>query len=64
MNNLFDRGDLSKSFKFGVLGLGMGGCSIASEIANIKTRITNKMTPYTGILINTNEVDLRKIKGL
>ncbi|MEK5183203.1 plasmid replication protein [Paenibacillus sp. FSL P4-0288] len=61
MNNLFDRGDLSMSLKFGLFGLGMGGCSIASEIANIKTRITNKMTPYTGILINTNEVDLRKI---
>lgn len=61
MNNLFDRGDLALSLKFGFLGLGMGGCSIASECANIKTRITNNMTPYTGILINTNEVDLRKI---
>jgi cell division GTPase FtsZ len=61
MKNLFERGDLSLSLKFGFFGLGMGGCSIANECANIKTRITNKMNPYTGLLINTNEVDLRKI---
>lgn len=61
MNNLFDRSDLAMSIKFGFVGLGMGGCSIASECANIKTRITNNMSPYTGLLINTNEVDLRKI---
>jgi cell division GTPase FtsZ len=62
LKNINDREDLSLSLKFGFLGLGMGGCSIAYECANIKTKITNNMNPYTALLINTNEVDLRKFQ--
>ncbi|MFC5651012.1 plasmid replication protein [Paenibacillus solisilvae] len=60
MKNVLVRQDLSLSLKFGFLGLGMGGCSIAYECATIKTQITNNHNPYTALLINTNEVDLRK----
>ncbi|TVY07311.1 plasmid replication protein [Paenibacillus cremeus] len=62
MRNLLNRNDLNLSLKFGFLGLGMGGCSIAYECASIRTTITNNHNPYTALLINTNEVDLRKFK--
>lgn len=62
MKNINEREDLDLSLKFGFLGLGMGGCSIAYECANIKTKIVNNMHPYTALLINTNEVDLRKFQ--
>ncbi len=54
--------DVTLSVKFGFLGLGMGGCSIANECARIQTGIVNNKNPYTALLINTNEVDLKKIK--
>ncbi|SDO15394.1 Cell division GTPase FtsZ [Paenibacillus sp. yr247] len=62
MRNVLLRNDLSLSLKFGFLGLGMGGCSIAYECATIRTQITNSHNPYTALLINTNEVDMRKFK--
>ncbi|MCY9665855.1 plasmid replication protein [Paenibacillus alginolyticus] len=62
MRNVLMRNDLSLSLKFGFLGLGMGGCSIAYESATIRTQITNNHNPYTALLINTNEIDLRKFK--
>lgn len=49
------------SLKYGFLGLGMGGCSIANECASIRLNVKNNMVPYTAFLINTNEVDLRKL---
>lgn len=60
MRNVLSRNDLSLSLKYGFLGLGMGGCSIAYECATIRTQITNNHNPYTALLINTNEVDLKK----
>lgn len=59
--NLLDRDDLNFSLKFGYLGLGMGGCSIAAECANIKTNVTNGKYPYNGLLVNTNNMDFEKI---
>ncbi|MDC3424293.1 plasmid replication protein [Aquibacillus sp. 3ASR75-11] len=58
---LLDRSDISFSMKFGYLGLGMGGCSIAAECANIKTNVKNGNYPYNGLLINTNNMDFEKI---
>lgn len=49
------------SLKLGFLGLGMGGCSIAHACAGVRTAIRNNMHPYTAFLVNTNEVDLRKL---
>lgn len=49
------------SLKYGFLGLGMGGCSIASACASIRLNVRNNMNPYSAFLINTNEVDLRKV---
>lgn len=55
--------ELSLSVKFGFWGLGMGGSSIANECAKITTDITNNRHPYTAFLLNTNEVDLKKINN-
>ena len=49
------------SLRFGFLGLGMGGSSIAAACAEIATNKTNDRYPYTSLLINTNTVDLEKI---
>lgn len=49
------------SLKFGFLGLGMGGCSIAHECALVRLNVRNNMNPYTAFLINTNDIDLRKL---
>ncbi|MFC0273768.1 plasmid replication protein [Metabacillus herbersteinensis] len=59
--NLLERDDLHFSLKFGYLGLGMGGCSIAAECANVKTNVKNGHFPYNGLLINTNNMDFEKI---
>jgi len=61
VEKIFDRSDLDLSLKFGFLGIGMGGSSIAAECANIRTSIKNNKYPYTAIAINTNQVDLKKI---
>ncbi|TBV85451.1 plasmid replication protein [Lysinibacillus sp. OL1] len=50
------------SLKFGFLGLGMGGTSIAATCADIKTNIQNNNFPYTALLINSNEIDLAKVQ--
>ncbi len=50
------------SLKFGFLGLGMGGTSIAATCADIKTNIQNNFYPYTALLINSNEIDLNKVQ--
>lgn len=49
------------SLKFGFLGLGMGGCSIAAECVTVKT--PDNKSPYTAILVNTNLKDFEKIKA-
>lgn len=49
------------SMRFGFLGLGMGGTSIASACADIQTDIQNNRYPYTSLLINTNQIDLDRI---
>ncbi|OIJ09448.1 plasmid replication protein [Anaerobacillus arseniciselenatis] len=51
------------SMKFGFLGLGMGGCSIAAACADIEMGKKNMKYPYTSLLINTNKVDLDKIEA-
>lgn len=52
------------SLRFGFLGLGMGGTSIAAACADIKTNIKNNNYPYTALLINSNQIDLNKIELL
>ncbi|MDX8367930.1 plasmid replication protein [Cytobacillus sp. IB215665] len=59
--SLLQRDDLSVSLRFGYLGLGMGGCSIAASCADISTKVTNLKYPYTALLLNTNKMDLEKI---
>jgi cell division GTPase FtsZ len=59
--NLFQRDDISISLRFGYLGLGMGGCAIAAECADVKTKIENNHYPYSALLINTNKMDFEKI---
>src|SRR5690348_3511672 len=54
--------DVEISLKFGFLGLGMGGSSIAAACADIETGKKNLKYPYTSLLINTNKVDLEKIE--
>jgi hypothetical protein len=48
------------SLKFGFLGLGMGGCSIAAECASVK--MADNKSLYTAVLVNTNLKDFEKIK--
>lgn len=55
--------DIAFSLRFGFLGLGMGGSSIAAACAEISTNITNDRFPYTSLLVNTNTVDLDKIEA-
>ncbi len=61
LRSLANRHDISLSLKFGFIGLGMGGCSIAAECADISTRISNNHYPYSALLINTNQTDFSKI---
>lgn len=49
------------SYKFGFLGIGMGGTSIAAACADIQTNITNNRFPYNAVLINSNQIDLEKV---
>ena len=51
------------SLKFGFLGLGMGGSSIAAACADIEMGKKNLKYPYTSLLINTNKVDLEKVQA-
>lgn len=50
------------SFKFGFMGLGMGGTSIAAACADIDTDVKKERYPYTGLLINTNKMDLDVVR--
>ncbi|WP_078557278.1 plasmid replication protein [Bacillus alkalicellulosilyticus] len=59
--NLLERDDIKISLKFGYLGLGMGGCSIAAACANVKTNVRNGHFPYNALLVNTNAMDFEKI---
>ena len=54
--------DIKISMRFGFLGLGMGGGSIAAACGDIATNKTNDRFPYTSLLINTNTIDLDKIE--
>lgn len=49
------------STKFGFLGVGMGGTSIAAACADIETNVQNNKYPYNALLVNTNEIDLAKL---
>jgi cell division GTPase FtsZ len=49
------------SLKYGFLGLGMGGTSIAHACASTKLSPKLNQRPYTAMLINSNEIDLRKL---
>lgn len=49
------------SYRFGFLGIGMGGTSIAAACGDISTSVTNDRFPYTALLINSNEIDLEKV---
>ncbi|WP_197260200.1 plasmid replication protein [Paenibacillus dendritiformis] len=49
------------SLKYGFLGLGMGGTSIAHSCVGIKLSAKHSQRPYTALLINSNEMDLRKL---
>lgn len=49
------------SLRFGFLGLGMGGSSIAAACADIEMAKKNLKYPYTALLVNTNSIDLEKI---
>lgn len=48
------------SFKYGFLGLGLGGTSIAAACAD--STDGTKDYPYTALLVNTNKVDLDKVQ--
>ncbi|CAG7636051.1 Plasmid replication protein RepX [Paenibacillus solanacearum] len=39
----------------------MGGCSIAHECATVRLNVRNNKNPYTAFLVNTNDIDLRKL---
>lgn len=60
-NSIIKNEDIKFSVRFGFLGLGMGGSSIAAACAEIATNKTNDRYPYTSLLVNTNTVDLDKI---
>jgi len=49
------------SLKYGFLGLGMGGTSIAHACAAVRMKDHH---PYKAILVNTNEIDLRKLPNM
>lgn len=57
----FDHQDVDVSLRFGFIGLGMGGCAIATECASIQTGKNNDVFPYSGILVNTNTQDFNKL---
>ncbi|MGP4074063.1 plasmid replication protein [Piscibacillus sp. B03] len=61
MQALSNRSDVDISLKFGFVGLGMGGGSIAAACAGIKTNIQNLHYPYNALLINTNPKDFSKV---
>lgn len=61
-NQLARDHDMNISLKFGFLGLGMGGSSIAAACADIEMGKANLKYPYTSLLINTNKMDLDKIE--
>lgn len=49
------------SYRFGFMGIGMGGTSIAAACSDITTDIINNRHPYSALLINTNQNDLDKV---
>lgn len=49
------------SLKYGFLGLGMGGTSIAHACAGIRLTAKSEQRPYTAMLINSNQMDLLKL---
>lgn len=49
------------SLKYGFLGLGMGGTSIAHAGADMRLSAKHTQRPYTALLINSNEMDLAKL---
>lgn len=57
-SQLIQNKDVQLSFKFGFLGLGMGGSSIAAVAGDVKTATDY---PYKSILVNSNQMDSDKI---
>lgn len=49
------------SLKYGFIGLGMGGTSIAHACARMRLSTKSAQRPYTALLINSNEMDLLKL---
>lgn len=49
------------SLKYGFMGLGMGGTSIAHACVGMRLSVKNAQRPYTALLINSNEMDLLKL---
>ncbi|WP_051290023.1 FtsZ/tubulin family protein [Paenibacillus massiliensis] len=49
------------SLKYGFMGLGMGGTSIAHACAGVKLSTRSVQRPYTALLVNSNEMDLFKL---
>lgn len=49
------------SLKYGFMGLGMGGTSIAHACAGVKLSARSAQRPYTALLVNSNEMDLLKL---
>lgn len=52
------------SYRFGFLGIGMGGTSVAAACADIATDVMNDRFPYSAVLINSNQIDLDKVNPL
>ncbi|MNW46796.1 Plasmid replication protein RepX [compost metagenome] len=49
------------SLKYGFLGLGMGGTSIAHACAGMRLTAKSEQRPYTALLVNSNQMDLLKL---
>lgn len=62
-NTIIKREENRISMRFGFLGLGMGGSSIAAACGDIVTNIKNDRYPYSALLVNTNEIDLEKVSA-
>ncbi|WP_163537279.1 plasmid replication protein [Gracilibacillus sp. YIM 98692] len=62
MKQMNEMQNIKLGIKYGFIGLGMGGGSIAAACADISTSIQNNKYPYTALLINTNINDYSKLQ--
>lgn len=56
--------NLKLSLRFGFFGIGMGGTSIAAACADVTTNILNDKYPYTAFLLNSTEIDHKKVESM